>query len=157
MVYTMENRRSYEMLLDAQFHNHETILYYLTQISIYDDMLAKEAQKQTPDCGAIEYVTIQKDRLVKKLDALSKEIAKTQMLIEDLASDFLDGFTHPLYQKLTTIRQHVYEEFHKLLADEDLKCPDIIKNLSSYKERLELDEKIKQVPKEKRQVFFIRI
>lgn len=153
----MNDRRSYEMLLNAQYENHERMMYYLTQIRFYDDALLSEAKKKTPDSGAIEYVTIQKDRMVKKIDQLTAEITKTQRLIIEYATDYLDSFTNPVWQKLEKIHQLVIEQFREVLSLEDQNNPAIEKSLSMYRQRLELDEMIKKVPKEKRQVFFVRL
>ena len=153
----MESRESYEMLLEAQCRNEEKLLYLLSQVKNYDLLLVEETAKFSPDCGALEYVTIQKDRLVKQMDALSLEIVKTQALIEETAEYFLDGKTHPLYQKLSVVREIVSESFDDVLAAEDDAGTDIVKNLTIYRERLLLEEKIKKVPQNKRQVFFVRL
>lgn len=153
----MESRKSYEMLLEAQCRNEEKLLYLLSQIKNYDLLLLDESAKGTPDCSAIEYVNIQKDRLVKQMDSLSKEIVKTQLLIEETAENFLDGKTHPLYQKLSVVKEIVSQSFDDILKAEDDASTDIVRNLTAYKERLLLDDAIKKVPRSKRQVFFVKL
>lgn len=153
----MESRESYEMLMEAQCRNEEKLLYLLSQVKNYDLLLLEETAKYSPDCGALEYVTIQKDRLVKQMDALSIEIVKTQALIEEASESFLDGKTHPLYQKLQVVKEIVSETFDDVLAAEDIASTGIAENLTTYKERLLLEDQMKKVPQNKRQVFFVRL
>ena len=153
----MESRESYEMLMEAQCRNEEKLLYLLSQVKNYDLLLLEETAKYSPDCGALEYVTIQKDRLVKQMDALSIEIVKTQALIEEASESFLDGKTHPLYQKLQVVKEIVAETFDDVLAAEDIASTGIAENLTTYKERLLLEDQLKKVPQSKRQVFFVRL
>lgn len=153
----MESRESYEMLMEAQCRNEEKLLYLLSQVKNYDLLLLEETAKYSPDCGTLEYVTIQKDRLVKQMDALSIEIVKTQALIEEASESFLDGKTHPLYQKLQVVKEIVSETFDDVLAAEDIASTGIAENLTTYKERLLLEDQMKKVPQNKRQVFFVRL
>ena len=153
----MENRNSYEQMLEAQCQNHGRLLHLLQKIGEYDQCLFSEASKSTPDTSAIEYCNIQKNKVISQLDALSREIVNLQIFIEEAAESFLDGSTHPLYIKLSQLRKITSEEFRQVLHDEDMKNPHLYKNLSAYRERLELDLKIKEVPQSKRQVFYMRI
>lgn len=145
------------MLLESQCRNYEKTLHLLSQVKDYDLLLLQEASKHSPDCGALEYVTIQKGRLVRQLDSLSIEMVKVQALIEETAEQFLDGKTHPVYQKLGVIREIVSSAFDDVLSAEDDAGTDIAKNLTAYKERLILEAEIKKVPRSKRQVFFVQL
>lgn len=153
----MESKKSYEMLLEAQCRNYEKTLHLLSQVKDYDLLLLEETAKHSPDCGALEYVTIQKGRLVRQLDSLSIEMVKVQALIEETAEQFLDGRTHPVYQKLGIIKEIVSSAFDDVLSAEDDAGADIVKNLTTYKERLLLEAEIKKVPRDKRQVFFVKL
>ena len=63
--------------------------------------------------------------------------------------------SHPLYLKLEALEIMVMDKLNDLVSIEDSQNPTMIQQLTAYKERLELDIKIKEVPMEKRQIFFI--
>lgn len=153
----MNHRSSYEQMLEAQCANHGKIHSLLDKISEYDHWILLEVNKQLPDTSAIEYCNIQKNRIIQQLDALSKEISKLQYCIEEEATSFLDGMTHPLYIRLSKIQELTSAKFHEILQAEDQNNPEIYKNLSSLRERLILDAKIKAVPPSQRQIFYVRL
>ena len=51
----------------------------------------------------------------------------------------------------------VAETFDDVLAAEDIASTGIAENLTTYKERLLLEDQLKKVPQSKRQVFFVRL
>ena len=48
------------------------------------------------------------------------------------------------------------EELEHVIKKEDTNNPTIVSNLTQYKEKLEIDIKIREIPMAKRKIFFIR-
>ena len=48
------------------------------------------------------------------------------------------------------------EELEQVIQKEDSNNPSIVSKLTQYKEKLEMDIKIREIPMEKRKIFFIR-
>lgn len=151
----MSNRKEYEELLEMQCETFSKMLYLIQQIAKYDSALYTQAAKDTPDVSALEEINFQKDRLIQSLDILSQSASAAQVEIHKYQIEFLDAFSHPLYLKLEALEGMAMERLNELVASEDEKNPATLAQLTAYKERLELDIKIKEVPMEKRQIFFV--
>lgn len=154
MVF-MNNRKAYEELLEIQCETFSKMIYLIQQISKCDTSLHSQAQKDTPDVSVLEKITFEKDRLIQSLDILSKSASTAQLEIYKYQFEFLDAFSHPLYLKLEALEGMAMDKLNNLVAIEDSQNPTTIQQLNAYKERLELDIKIKEVPMEKRQIFFV--
>lgn len=153
----MNNRKAYEELLEIQCETFSKMIYLIQQISKCDTSLHAQAQKNTPDINALEEITFKKDRLIQSLDILSQSASTAQLEIHKYQIEFLDAFSHPLYLKLEALEGMAMDRLNKLVSTEDSQNPTTIQQLNAYKERLELDLKIKEVPMEKRQIFFVNL
>lgn len=151
----MSQRETYEKLLEMQCETFSKMIYLIQQIKKCDSNLRTEIQNHTPDLNAIEEITLQKESLIQSLDILSKSASTAQLEIHKYQLEFLDAFSHPLYLKLEALENMAMDKLNDLVSIEDSQNPTMIQQLTAYKERLELDIKIKEVPMEKRQIFFI--
>ena len=62
-------------------------------------------------------------------------------------------FVHPMYQHMEDLQLLSYYRIRTVINKEDINNPDIIARLSNYRESLELDAQIEEVPMSERQVF----
>ena len=63
---------------------------------------------------------------------------------------------HPLYLRMEQLQTMAREELEQVIQKEDSNNPSIVSKLTQYKEKLEMDIKIREIPMEKRKIFFIR-
>lgn len=153
----MNNRKAYEELLEIQCETFSKIIYLIQQLTKYDDALQKQAAKNTPDIDELQHITIQKEQLIQSLDILSQSANTAQLELYKYQLEFLDTYSHPLYLKLEALERMAMDKLNELVANEDKNNPTTIHQLTDYKERLALDIKIKEIPMEKRQIFFINL
>ena len=151
----MNNRKAYEELLEIQCETFSKMIYLIHQISKCDASLHAQAQKTSPDINALEEITFEKERLIQSLDILSQSASAAQFKIHKCQIEFLDAFSHPLYLKLEALEGMAINRLNELLSTEDSQNPTTIQQLNAYKEHLELNLKIREVPIEKRQIFFV--
>ena len=154
-MLSMSQRKAYEELLEMQCETFSKMIYLIQQIKKCDSNLRTQVENHTPDLTAIEEITFQKESFIQSLDILSKSASTAQLEIHKCQLEFLDTFSHPLYLKLEALEIMVMDKLNDLVSIEDSQNPTMIQQLTAYKERLELDIKIKEVPMEKRQIFFI--
>ena len=152
----MDYKQNYEILLKSQCDAYEQMLYAITQISECDDTLLKSSTCITPDVKAVQEVTAKKDYYIKKLDKLSLEIEQEKRRIADILYLYNDFNFHPLYLRMEQLQAMAREELEQIIKKEDSNNPSIVSMLTQYKEKLEMDIKIREIPMEKRKIFFIR-
>ena len=63
---------------------------------------------------------------------------------------------HPLYLRMEQLQTMAQEELEQVIQKEDSNNPTIVNKLTQYKEKLEIDIKIREIPMAKRKIFFIR-
>lgn len=154
-MLSMNHREAYEELLEIQCETFSKIIYFIHQLEKFDISLHIQAAKNCPNIDAIQEITMQKETLIQSLDILSQSASTAQVEIYKYQLEFLDSFSHPLYLKLEALERMAMDKLDELVSKEDTENPNTIKHLNAYKERLELDIKIKEVPMEKRQIFFV--
>lgn len=152
----MDYRQNYEMLLKTQCDAYEQILFAITQISECDDILLSASTTEAPDVDAIQAITSKKDYYIQKLDKLSRETETKKRRIADILYLYHDFHFHPLYLRMEQLQTMAREELEQVIQKEDSNNPTIVNKLTQYKEKLEIDIKIREIPMEKRKIFFIR-
>lgn len=152
----MDYKQKYEMLLKSQCDAYEQMLYAITQISECDDLLLQLSTRETPDVKNVQEVTCKKDFYINKLDKLSLETEQEKRRIADILYLYNDYHFHPLYLRMEQLQTMAREELEQVIKKEDSNNPSIISKLTQYKEKLEMDIKIREIPMEKRKIFFIR-
>ena len=151
----MDYKQTYEMLLKSQCDAYEQMLYALTQISECDDLLLNSSNKETIDADTIQNVTAKKDYYIQKLDKLSLETEQEKLRIADILYLYNDFNFHPLYLRMEQLQTMAREELEQVIQKEDSNNPSIVSKLTQYKEKLEMDIKIREIPMEKKKIFFI--
>lgn len=151
----MDYRKTYETLLQKQCDNYQEILYLLTQISACDEDLLKCSNMAEPDTDKLHSITIQKEHLIEGLDALSLDTEHAKFQLCDILEVCCDISLHPFYQRMEQLHELARTELQALLDKEDQNNPTITNRLTAYKERLETDIKIREIPMEKRKIFFV--
>ena len=152
----MDYRQNYESLLQAQCNVYEQMVYAITQIADCDDALLCASTSKTPDIKKVQELTSQKEYYVQKLDALSLETEQAKGRIADILYLYRDFHSHPLYLRMEQLQNLAREQLDSVITKEDKNNPSITIKLTEYKEKLELDIKIREIPQEKRKIFFIR-
>lgn len=151
----MDYRQNYEILLKSQCDAYEQMLYAITQISECDDILLHSSTSDTPDVKSVQEITYKKDFYIKKLDKLSLETEQEKRRIADILYLYNDYHFHPLYLRMEQLQTMAREELELVIKKEDSNNPSIVGKLTQYKEKLEMDIKIREIPMEKRKIFFI--
>lgn len=151
----MDYRQIYEILLNTLCENHRQMLHVLTQITLCDDALLELSLQDTPSSRQLQALTMHKERLVQNLENMSAANMKYMGQLTESISICSDITLHPLYQKMKKLQNTVQEKMQKVLHKEDTNNPVISKHLEAYQEKLELDMKIREIPMEKRQIFFV--
>ena len=151
----MDYRQTYELLLKSQCDAYEQMLYAITQISECDDILFQSSTTETPDVKSVQEITCKKEFYIKKLDKLSLETEQEKRRIADILYLYNDYHFHPLYHRMEQLQSIAREELEQVIKKEDSNNPSIVSKLTQYKEKLEMDIKIREIPMEKRKIFFI--
>ncbi len=151
----MDYRQMYEALFQEQCDAYEQMLYAITQISACDNELLSCSNCEEPDVNKVQELTYKKDYYIKKLDSFSLTIEKNKGRLADILYLYNDFRTHPLYLRMEKLQELTKEELQELINKEDKNNPSVISKLTQYKEKLETDIKIREIPMEKRKIFFI--
>lgn len=151
----MDYRQNFELLLQSQCDAYEQMLYAITQIEECDEALLKSSTLDTPDVKGVQEMTTKKEHYIKKLDNLSSETEQEKRRIADILYLYNDFHFHPLYLRMEKLQEMAREALAQLIQKEDSNNPSIVSKLTQYKEKLEMDIKIREIPMEKRKIFFI--
>ena len=108
-----------------------------------------------PDTNMLHSITQQKEQLIEHLDKLSLDTEHAKFQLCDILDVCCDISMHPFYQRMEQLQELAQMELQALLEKEDQNNPTIIRRLTTYKERLETDIKIREIPMEKRKIFFV--
>lgn len=152
----MDYRQNFEILLKSQCDAYEQMLYAITQISECDDALLKSSTCETPDVKSVQEITAKKEYYIQKLDKLSLETEQEKRRIADILYLYNDFHFHPFYQRMEQLQELAREQLTEVIKKEDCNNPSVVSKLTQYKEKLEMDIKIREIPMEKRKIFFIR-
>ena len=151
----MDYRQTYETLLKAQCDSYQQILHLLTNISRCDDELFATSTSVIPDMKKVQAITLKKERLIQSLDTLSLDTEAAKSQISDILLLCSEFSSHPLYLRMEQLQDIAREQLQHVLVKEDTNNPSITNNLTEYKEKLETELKIRDIPMEKRQIFFV--
>ena len=152
----MDYRQNYEIFLKTQCDAYQQMLFAITQISECDDILLSSSTAETPDVDAIQAITSKKDYYIQMLDKLSLETEQEKRRIADILYLYNNFHFHPLYLRMEQLQTMAREELEHVIKKEDTNNPTIVSKLTQYKEKLEIDIKIREIPMAKRKIFFIR-
>ena len=151
----MDYRQTYETLLKTQCDSYQQILHLLTNISKCDDELFATSTSEVPDIKKVQAITLKKERLIQSLDTLSLDTEAAKSQISDILLLCSEFSSHPLYLRMEQLQNIAREQLQHVLEKEDINNPPITNNLTEYKEKLETELKIRDIPMEKRQIFFV--
>lgn len=151
----MEEKQVYEIIIKTQCEEYRQMLLLMNRIIRADEVLRDISLAQTPDVDKLHDITMQKEQWVNTLDSLSLHIPQTTKLLSDASFALLYIENTPVYQQMKLLERKCQEKLTRLLEQEDQNNPAITAHLKSYKERLELDIKISEIPMEKRHIFFV--
>ena len=131
----MEYRQIYENLLKTLCNAYRKMFRLLEGIEQCDD------------------VTAYKERLICTLDQISLAIDPLHKQLDGIMELCQEVSVHPMYRHMEDLQILTYYYIRKVINKEDINNPDIISRLNSYKESLELDKAISEVPQSQRQVY----
>lgn len=149
----MDYEQTYEILLKTQCEAYKKMLQLFDQIEGLDGVLSKLSVQNKPDVNKIHAITLQKERLIQKLDEISLYTEQTQEKLENISGLCQKANVLPLYHRMEELKHRAYHRIGTVIHKEDSNNPGIIKRLTAYKESLELDLKIKDIPLSKRRIF----
>lgn len=151
----MEEKQVYEIIIKTQCEEYRQMLLLMNRIIRADEVLRDISLAQTPNVNKLHDITVQKEEWVNQLDVLSLHIPQTTKLLADASFALLHIEHTSAFQQMKLLERKCQEKLTQLLAQEDQNNPAITAHLQNYKERLELDIKISEIPMEKRQIFFV--
>lgn len=153
----MESRQIYEIVIKKQIEEYRQMLQIINKIYRADDSLRNASLKDNPDINSIRDITLQKEEWIKTLDELSYNVIKTRQLLGDYGFSLHDMEKSSIYQQMKLLESKCQSRLNQLIEKEDLQNPALLAHLKNYKERLELDIKINEIPMEKRKIFFVKL
>lgn len=151
----MDYRQTYRILLKTICENDKRILQLLVHISQCDDILLELSLQACPNPTCIQAITMKKNRLIEQLENTSDDEERYVSQLNSIASLCNEVTFHPLYLKMDLLHAAISERMKLVLHKEDASNPLITSQLSEYQERLEMDIRIQEVPREKRHIFYV--
>ncbi len=149
----MEYRQIYENLLKTLCNAYRKMFRLLEGIEQCDDELTRLSLENRPDVDEVNDVTAYKERLICTLDQISLAIDPLHKQLDGIMELCQEVSVHPMYRHMEDLQILTYYYIRKVINKEDINNPDIISRLNSYKESLELDKAISEVPQSQRQVY----
>ena len=149
----MDYRETYENLLRALCKAYDRMFLILEQIEQCDEMLATLSQENRPDVDHVLAIATQTERLIESLDHISLAIQPVHIQLDGIKALCQEVTSNPLYGHMEDLQLLVYYYIRKVINKEDINNPDILARLNDYKESLELDLILEQVPESQKQVF----
>ena len=149
----MDYRETYENLLRALCKAYDKMFLILEQIEQCDEMLAALSQENRPDVDHVLAIATQTERLIESLDHISLAIQPVHIQLDGIKALSQEVTSNPLYGHMEDLQLLVYYYIRKVINKEDINNPDILARLNDYKESLELDLILEQVPESQKQVF----
>ena len=153
----MESRQIYEIIIKKQLEEYRQMLQLINKIIRADDSLRNATLKDNPDVNSIHDITLQKEDWIKTLDKLSYNVPKTRQLLSDYGFSLNEMEKSSIYQQMKLLENKCQSRLNQLIEKEDMQNPALLAHLKNYKERLELDIKINEIPMEKRKIFFVKL
>ncbi|MDE6221960.1 MAG: hypothetical protein K2G51_16295 [Lachnospiraceae bacterium] len=151
----MEYRQKYENLLQTLCNAYNKMFQLLECVEQCDRELARLSQVNRPSVEEVCRVTEYKERLITTLDQISIAIDPIHDQLDGIRALCQEIDQHSMYLHLTDLQLLVYYYIRQVINKEDIRNPDIIRRLNDYKESLELDKALSEVPESERQVFML--
>ena len=149
----MEYRKIYENLLKTLCNAYRKMFRFLEGIEQCDAELSRLSEQNRPDVDEVSGVTSCKERLICTLDQVSLAIEPLHEQLDGIMELCQEVDAHPMYHHMEDLQILTYYYIRKVINKEDINNPSIISRLNSYKESLELDKAISEVPQSQRQVY----
>lgn len=149
----MEYRQIYENLLKTLCNGYRKMFQLLEGIEQCDGELTLLSQQNRPDINEINNITGCKERLICTLDQISLAIESLHQQLDGIMELCQEVSIHPMYHYMEDLQLLTYYYIRKVINKEDINNPDVINRLNIYKESLELDKAISEVPQSQRQVY----
>lgn len=150
-----EYRQTFSALVQRQWDCFTKMMRALDLIQKYDEELVALCDECRPEPDKLRFVTTQKERLTEGLDKLSICVSTIQPQLESIISLCHELESGEEYRLLCRLQELTYLRLRQVLRNEDIQNPAIIGALTDYKESLELDKMISEIPAEKRKFFYM--
>lgn len=151
----MEYRQKYESLLHTLCNAYNKMFQLLEGVEQCDRELTRLSMLNRPNVEEVTGVTAYKERLIVTLDQISIAVDPLHNQLDGLRTLCQEIDHHPMYLRLNDLQLLVYYYIRQVINKEDINNPDIISRLNDYKESLELDRALSQVPESQKQVFML--
>lgn len=149
----MEYRQKYETLLQTLCNAYNKIFRLLEGVEHCDKELARLSQINRPNVDEVCGVTACKGRLIATMDQISAAIDPIHAQLDGIRTLCQEIDQHPLYLHLNDLQLFVYYYIRQVINKEDINNPEIVSRLNDYKESLELDKAVDEVPESERFVY----
>lgn len=151
----MDYRQTSEDLLRTLCKAYDKMFRILEQIEQCDEALEQLTQENRPDVDHVLAIVTQTERLIESLDQISLEIQPAHEQLDGIKALCQEVYTNPLYGHMEDLQLLVYYYIRKVINKEEINSPDILDRLNAYKESLELDLILEQIPQSQKQVFLL--
>lgn len=151
----MEYRQKYESLLQTLCNAYNKMFQLLECVEQCDKDLVRLSQLNRPSVEEVCRITEYKDRLIITLDQISIAVDPIHDQLDGIRALCQEIDQHSMYLHLTDLQLLVYYYIRQVINKEDIRNPDIISRLNDYKESLELDKALSEVPESERQIFML--
>ena len=151
----MEYRQKYENLLQTLCHAYNKMFKLLEGVEQCDKELTRLSKLNRPSVEDVCGITKCKERLIITLDQISIAIDPIHNQLDGIRALCQEIDSHPMYLHLNDLQLLVYYYIRQVINKEDINNPDIINRLNDYKESLELDKALSEVPESQKQVFML--
>lgn len=149
----MEYRQKYETLLKTLCNAYNKIFRLLEGVEHCDQELARLSAINRPSVDEVCNITTYKGRLIITMDQISAAIDPIHAQLDGLRALCQEIDQHPLYLHLNDLQLLVYYYIRQVINKEDINNPEIINRLNDYKESLELDKAVSEVPESEKFVY----
>ncbi|MDE7477438.1 MAG: hypothetical protein K2M91_05735 [Lachnospiraceae bacterium] len=151
----MEYKQRYENLLQILCNAYSKMYKLLEGVDQCDKELERLSLINRPSVEEVCGVTDCKDRLIVTMNQISIAIEPVHEQLDNLMALCPEISAHPLYRRMQELQYVLSYYIRKVINKEDINNPDIINRLNAYKESLELDKAISEVPDSEKQVFML--
>jgi len=151
----MEYRQKYENLLQTLCKAYNKMFQLLEGVEQCDRELSRLSLMNRPSVDAVRIATAYKEQLIANLDQISIAIEPVHEQLDGIQALYQELDSHPMYLHLNDLQLLVYYYIRQVINKEDIHNPDIVHRLNDYKESLELDKAIGEVPDSMKQVFML--
>ena len=151
----MEFRQVYENLLRTLCKSYGKMFKLLENVEQCDKELARLAAQNRPEVDDVCGVTAKKDQLLATLDQISLAVEPLHQQLDGMIELCQEIDVHPLYFRMEEMQIMTYYYIRKVINREDINNPEIVRRLNDYKESLELDKALSEIPQSQRKVYML--